>query len=178
MLSGMIFGLIWCVSFLFLVRGSVSLNAVAHPLIIAMPFLGFWFARKFRHDVQNDGQVTYWRGYFFSLLLYLYATTILAIVSFLYFKFMDHGAFALKNIALMDSQEMKDLFSMPQMQSSLNGMTREDFKTLFRELTPSTFAALVINFNVFLAFILAIPTAFFAMTKKKTTPTENTVSPK
>ena len=172
MQSGMMFGLLWCVSFLFLVSGSPSMNTLSHLLIFSTPFFGFWFARKFRKDVENDGKVSFGRGYFFSLLLYLYATAVLAIASYLYFRFIDHGAFAQHNIALLDTPDVKQIFNMPEMQKQMGGLTLADIKELFRVLTPTTFAAIVINFNAMAAFVLAFPTAFFAMTANKNAQTK------
>lgn len=167
MQSGMMFGLFWCLSFLFLVCGNETLRSMSSPLIIITPFVGFLFARKFRKDVQNDGEISFGRAYMFSTLMYLYATAILAILSYFYFKFIDNGAFAEQNIQLLNRPDVKQLFSTPEIQGQMNGLSLNEIKNLIKSFTPTTISAAIINFNVFAAFILALPTAFFAMNKKR-----------
>jgi len=164
MQSGMIFGIYWCVSFLLLVSNNPASRVFASPLIMATPFVGFYLAHKFKKDVRNDGDVSYFRGFHFSLLLYLYATAILAIVAYFYFRFFDHGEFVQRNLEVLALPETKALFEKTRMEE--NGITMADLQTAIKSINPITVTASIININVLLSIPLAFITSFIAMTKR------------
>ena len=161
---GMIFGIFWCISFLFLVSGDVTLTSISSPLILITPLIGFFLARKFKRNVQKDGPVSWGRAYLFSLLMYFYATAILSLVSLIYFKYFDNGRFVQHNIEILNRPEIKQLFENPEFLQSFKGISLEDLKTSLLALTPATIASSILNMNVLLAFGLSLPTAFFAQT--------------
>lgn len=166
MQSGMIFGIYWCISFLFLVSHDENLSAISSILILSTPFVGFILAGKFKKDVQKDGQVSFGRGYFFSLLMYFYATAILSLTSLFYFKYFDHGTFIQQNLDMLNRPEVKQALESADIQKRLSGINMEEIKTSISALTPTSITASILNFNVLFAFILSLPTAFFAMTRR------------
>ncbi len=161
MQSGMIFGAIWSISFLLLVSGIAGLTALFPIIFFLTPFIGFYFARKFRKDVQNDGEVGYLRGFWFSLQLYLYATAILAIVVYVYLTFFDNGALV---------QSYLEKLSIPEIRAAIQaqGIQIKEMEEMVRNLNAMNITASIINLNALLAIPMALPTAFFAMTRKNT----------
>ena len=164
MQSGMIFGIFWCISFLLLVSNNPALRVFASPLILATPFVGFILAHKFKRDVRNDGDVSYFRAFHFCILLYLYATAILAIVAYFYFRFFDHGEFVQRNLEVLALPETKALFENARMEE--NGITMSDLEAAIKSINPITVTASIINVNVLLSIPMALITAFIAMTKR------------
>ncbi len=163
---GLIFGLIWCISLLFLVSDNTSLRTFSSPLFLLTPFIGFYIGYLFKIKVQYNGDVSYLRGLSFSLLLYLYATAVLAFAAYLYFQFFDHGAFARQNLEVLSQPEVQAIFKSQKMIDS--GITIKELQTAIKSITPMTVTAAIININVLLSIPLALITAFFTITKKKT----------
>ena len=101
MYYGLVFGIIWCILFFMLVSPQEVLRTLAGLLFFSVPFIGFFIARHFRKTVKNDGEINYWRGFWFSLLMYIYASAILALFAYLYFRFLDNGAFVVSHVKVL-----------------------------------------------------------------------------
>ena len=164
---GMIYGLYWCLSFLFLVSTQPSLQSLGTILFISTPFVGFYLARRFSATVRSDGPVTYGRCYIFSLLTYCYATAILAITSYCYFRFIDHGHFIAYNLEILDRPDVKQLFASPDVRNQMGGLKIDDLKTALQSLTPISITASVINMSILAGLFLSIPTALFGTLDKR-----------
>ena len=163
---GLIFGFIWCISFVLLVSKDPAMKSFFSILFLSLPFIGFYLAHRFKTSVQYDGDVTYLRGLSFSILFYLYATAILAITVYLYFQFLDKGDFIRQNLALLPQPEVKAILEGPEMKNS--GITITDLEAAIKSINPMTATAAIININVLLSLPLALITAFFTVTKQKT----------
>ena len=160
MQSGMIFGTFWCISFLLLVSRFTPLKATFPLFLVATPFIGFYLASKFRRDVQKDGSITYARGFWFSLQLYLYATAILAIVVYIYFHFFDNGVFIQSYLESLSQPDVRAIFKA-------QGIQIQELEEAFKNINAVAMTASIINFNAIIAIPMALLTAFFAITPSK-----------
>ena len=92
---GTILGLYWCIGLACLVAGFhyPLLHLLLIAVFISTPFLGFALAKHFEHQVRRDSPVFYSRGYLFSILMYFFASIVLAIVAYIYFAYFDNIIF-------------------------------------------------------------------------------------
>lgn len=91
-LHGTIMGLLWIAGFACFV-GSISepvLSFFFNFTIIFIPFLAASFVRYYRDRVLG-GMLSFRRAYCYSLLIFFYATLLLAIAQWAYFEFLDQG---------------------------------------------------------------------------------------
>ena len=170
---GMVFGAIWCIgffSFIFYLQYPMLL-LVCLFATLSVPFIGIKLTKIFRAQVSQSGTLSFRRAYLFSLLLYLYASILLALLTYVYFEYLDGGMFLNSYEAFLSSPEVQQQLSTPEMQQLLNSMT--EGKTLnsivevLRSFSPITIAANTLDSNIFFGLILSLPTAFVC---KKTTP--------
>lgn len=168
---GGLFGLYWCVGLLCMVAGfKVPLFQAAYPIVVmSAPFVGFALASHFGKQVRNDAPVDFSRGYLFSILMYLYATIILASIAFIYFHLFDHGSFINANIEQLNRPETRTLLESPGIKEQINQMLLQtgfsSLAEMMKSFTPIMIAANILDINLMLSIILAIPTALFAKTK-------------
>lgn len=170
---GAYFGIYWCIGFLCLTAsfGNPILHFIYTIILISTPFVGIALARYFEKQVRQDGIVTFGRAWLFCFLLYFYAGVILCIVTYIYFKFFDHGAFFDNYIAFLNLPENKKILDAPefkhQIEQILTATGYSSIEEVFRSITPVIFASNILDINTFLAVIMAIPTAIFSKTNKK-----------
>lgn len=104
--DGAILGAVWIASFAF-TMWSVSPNQafwglLANILVISTPFVVAKRLKNFRDDAL-DGVISFRRGLFYCWQTFFNATLLLTIVQFLWFKFLNTGAFMNQ---LIDSYRM------------------------------------------------------------------------
>ena len=165
MYYGLVFGIIWCILFFMLVSPQEVLRTLAGLLFFSVPFIGFFIARHFRKTVKNDGEINYWRGFWFSLLMYIYASAILALFAYLYFRFLDNGAFVESNLKVLSRPEIKKLLEQSVISEDRNAY--DEMLSALQNITPLAVTASVINFSSFVSIPLALVTSLFAMTRKR-----------
>ena len=170
-LYGLWFGLWWILGFLLMTAGTGS------PLcqtglwlnVLFAPIVGIWLARRFEREVRPDGFVTFGRAYVFSLLMYLYATLLLALVAYVWFAWVDRGHFVEANIAQMQSEPMKGVLESEPLRSEIEALlSASGFKSLeemMRSVTPLVVCANVMFYNIIMAFVLSVPTAWMSKSK-------------
>ncbi|MBQ0090554.1 MAG: DUF4199 domain-containing protein [Prevotellaceae bacterium] len=175
---GLYLGLYWIVGMVALANGLSSYLAgyLYLFILIGTPFLGCFLTKKFRNNVADDYKVTYFRGFSFSFLMYLYGFIILTMATYLYFEFIDRGQFIEANIALMQRPEIKEVFESPEIKSQIDEALAQSnvgsIEELLRMLTPKVLAANTLDVGIFLSLIMAFPTALVMIIKPKKSITE------
>ena len=153
----------WLVSFLCYMQGlhSPGLGLVAVILAVATPFLSYRMLRKFRDDAL-DGVISFRRGWLYVLFHFFYASLLFAVAQFIYFTYIDKGAFI---------SEMTDLFSEPATLEALRqmGMSSDISNTLeaMRQMRPIDMVLNVLLSNLLAGCLLGLPVAGFAMRAAK-----------
>lgn len=167
---GAVFGLYWCLGFLFMIWGvdSPVARLLQLTVILSAPFLGIRLTRHFEHQVRRDAPVTFSRAYVFSLMMYFFASIVLAAVAYVYFSYFDHGSFIEKNIAQLEQPEAQAVLNTPQMKQQLASLLEasgfKDLKEMLRSVTPVMFVANIIDVNLIIGILLSIPTALLGRT--------------
>lgn len=170
MVDGLKFGLYWCLGFFCVVRGlgGTTLATLGMLIVFSAPFIGIFLARKFESQVRNDAPVGFGRAYLYSALTYLYASAILAIVSFAYFNWLDHGSFINNYIAVINSPDMQSAIRQAGLEQVFSDTAKQNgfssFEELLRSIRPVDISASLFNLNTFAGLILSLPTALLAIT--------------
>ena len=94
--DGAILGAVWIVSFAFTMLAAnpdyQMLGLIANVLTISTPFVVAKRLKAFRDQVR-DGHISFRHGFYYCLQTFFYATLLLTIVQYLWFRFMDMGPF-------------------------------------------------------------------------------------
>ncbi len=169
---GAIVGLIWIVSFAFYIVG------LTHPLIGNIGLLigifsvvaaGF-LVRKFRHEISP---LRFAQSWWMSILIYMYASLLMAVAHFIYFRYIDNGLLVDTYASILQQPE-----AVAMLQSMMPGedtaRASAEVVDLLRSITPIQFTFEFLIYNLILGFILGIPTAWIGLGgKKPATPKQN-----
>lgn len=94
--DGAILGVIWILSFVCTMLATAPsrqlLGLVSNVLIICTPFVVAKRLKSFR-DYALEGKISFKRGLYYCLQTFFYATLLLTIVQYLWFRFMDVSPF-------------------------------------------------------------------------------------
>ena len=94
--DGAILGAVWIASFvctmMSVVPGHQLLGLVSNILILSTPFVVAKRLKTFRDQVR-DGHISFRHGLYYCFQTFFYATLLLTIVQYLWFRFMDTGMF-------------------------------------------------------------------------------------
>ncbi len=154
--GGVFLSLLWLASFAVMMFASQS--PWGSLLAMATPFLVGWLLCRFR-NFALDGHISFRRSFAFSVLTFFYASIIFALAQYLYFRFLDQGAF-LSN--LMDNVKvLKEAYA----QNGMSVKELEDAATLVGALPPIQLAFMFMMQNIFMGLVLSVPVALVC--KKK-----------
>ncbi|MCM1078010.1 MAG: DUF4199 domain-containing protein [Bacteroidales bacterium] len=165
--QGTAMGLLWIASFACFV-GSISepyLSFFFNFTIILIPFLAASFVRYYRDRILG-GILSFRRAYCYSLLLFFYATLLLAIVQWGYFEFLDNGRMLGSMVTTVNSPEF-----VPALEA-YNVSKEEVLEQLniLSETRPIDFAFTFMWMNIFFGAVLSW---FIALFTKRSTPRGN-----
>ena len=166
-------GAIWVLSFALFIVGLRHAAAANISLLagIASIAVATMLVRNFRLNIRPLRFATAWR---LSLMTYLYATLLMAVAQYIYFRYIDGGYLA---------QTYTQLLQEPQAMTMLQAMwpeqePQEIVQTcidLLQTLTPSTLTMQFLMYNLMLALILSWPTALISKPRhSQGTPSQDT----
>ena len=155
--DGAILGAIWILSFACTMLATDPKNQllglVSNVLIICTPFVVAKRLKSFR-DYALEGKISFKRGLYYCLQTFFYATLLLTIVQYLWFRFMDVSPF------------MNALQSNYQVVMQAYQMTTEQAHTVLEAITmmkpiawASMFMVVDLIVGVVLSHIIALPLA-------------------
>jgi len=142
--EGAFVGLMWVASFACFIlnfsqplMGTVSMAlAVCSVVFAAMRLRGF-------RDVILDGHISFRRAMAFVVLMFFYASLLLAVAQWAYFEFIDQGFVA---------AQYERMASTPEMEAALKsygmGDQLKESLTLIRQMRPIDFALNVLTMNI------------------------------
>ena len=158
--DGAILGIVWIVSFICTMMAVEPkyqiLGLLSNILIISTPFVVAKRLKYFR-DVVREGHISFRHGLYYCIQTFFYATLLLTIVQYLWFRFMDTGLF------------MTQLQTNYQMIAQAYQLTAQETKALFDAISmmkPIAWASMFMITDLVAGAILSpILAAIFA--KKK-----------
>ena len=154
--DALILSAVWTASFLCVTMAAAG--ALGNLLAIATPFVVGWRLTKFRDDALG-GSISFRRAFAFSLYVFAYASLVFALVQFVYFRFLDHGAFS-----AMIGESMRLLTPMYKE----NGISAEQITQsidMVGMLTPVQWAFIFMMQNLLVGATASVPIA--AVCKRK-----------
>ena len=130
-------------------------------LTLSVPILGYLFVKKYREQ-QCAGVLNFSKAYIFTIFMYMFASLFVAVIHYLYFRYMDNGMIVNTYQGMIDQMNS---VATGDMKESL-----EQFRTaldVISSLTPLEITLQLLTQNVFYCSILAIPTGLLVMRNKK-----------
>ena len=169
---GAVVGLMWIISFAFYIIGLTRplVGNVALLIGLLSVVVAGFLIRKFRNEVSP---LRFSQSWWMATLIYLYASLLMAVGQFIYFRYIDNGLLLETYSNLMQQPE-----AMALMQSMMPG---EDVEAAMRQtlevlgnITPIQLTFEFLIYNLLLGFLLAIPTAWIGRRgKNRTTQSQN-----
>ena len=160
---GTAMGIFWACKFVLFPLGmSMPLLLIFFFILtLSVPILGYLFVRKYREQ-QCEGVLNFSRAYIFTIFMYMFASLFIAVIHYLYFRYMDNGMIVNTYQGMIDQM---NAVATGDMKESL-----EQFRTaldVVSSLTPLEITLQLLTQNVFYCSILAIPTGLLVMRNKK-----------
>ena len=157
---GTMMGIFWTIKFTFLTMGFKIplLQLLFFFMTLFVPILGFIYTRKYRERHCN-GELTFPRGFVFSLYMYFFASLLTAVAHYIYFRYIDNGY-----IIGIYTEQLENL------KSTLTGDMKTSIDQLLETLSSMSALQLTLQLifqNMFYGTLLSLPTALLAMRRKK-----------
>jgi len=157
--DGVWVAIFWAASFACFV-GSFTYPALATSVLLIGAVSVVFAAmrvRRYRDDVR-DGVLSFRRGFLYSMLIYLHAALLFAMVQYVYFRFLDNGFIA----------NYRDLVSTDDFKQMAQGfgLSEVDWKVVLENLAslrPIDLALQFFTTNVFMGFFISVPVALIMM---------------
>lgn len=163
---GAVVGALWIISFACFIGG------LHYPLLsnfslligLASLFVTGALIRKFSRTVFP---VKFSQAAWMTIQIYMYASLLMAAAQFIYFRFLDNGFLVSTYETLFQSPEYQQL--LQQLLPGISNQTQaiDEVIGMLYTITPIQLTFNFLIYNVFLGFILAIPTGYFASRKNK-----------
>lgn len=160
---GTVMGIFWACKFVLFPLGMSMplLLIIFFILTLSVPILGYLFVRKYREQ-QCEGVLNFSKAYIFTIFMYMFASLFVAVIHYLYFRYMDNGMIVNTYQGMIDQM---NAVATGDMKESL-----EQFRTaldVVSSLTPLEITLQLLTQNIFYCSILAIPTGLLVMRNKK-----------
>lgn len=163
MYFGTLMGLFWIIKFTFLPLGfTIPLLQLLFVLLtFFVPILGYLYARKFRNRYCG-GSITFSRAFAFTVLMYLFAALLAAVVHYIYFRYIDNGFLIDSYIGQLEAMKPT---ATEELKESIDQFI-EGF-SLISSLSPIQLTFQLISQNFLYGTLLALPTALLVMRRKR-----------
>ena len=161
---GMMMGLLWVASFACFV-GVVNaplLSLVFDFSVVLIPFAAYYMVRYYR-DAVIGGCITFKRAFFYSLLIFIYASLILGITHWAYFAYIDGGKMAASMLEIIRSEEYKPVIEAYKAE----GIDLKEQLNILTEARPIDFAMTFMWFNFLAGAVISCIVALFTKTSSQ-----------
>ena len=151
--DGVLLALLWVSSFLLYIMGMSNqiLGLAAVILMLYTPFFVGTRLGKFR-DYGRDGQISFRRGYAYTVLVFFYGGVLFAVAQYIYFAFMDQGFLVSQFSKMMNTVEARQMLQQYGMAEMMDESLQQMTAT-----RPIDYALDMLTINISLGFILGIP---------------------
>lgn len=161
---GTAMGIFWTLKFILFPMGMKMplLLMLFFLLTLAVPVVGYQFARKFR-DRECEGVISYSRAFLFTAFMYMFAALFATIIHYVYFRYIDNGLIV---NTYYDMLNQLSAGATGELETSINQIRQA--LDVIAQLTPVEISLQLISQNIFYCVIIAVFTALFVMRNKKT----------
>lgn len=160
---GLWVGVLWVASFGLTVWGLTTPVVGNFALLVGLASLplAVWMLRGFREVV---APLPLRRAWYMAWMMFLCAALLTTAAQFVYFAYFDEGRIAVAYSGIIAQPEMHDMLQRMMPGQDVDALANEAI-TAFNETPPSQLAIQFLFWNVLLATIFAIPTAFLSFKK-------------
>ena len=155
-IDGLWLAVIWTASFVCFVGTFTYPSLATSVLLIGAGSLVFAALRLRRYrDEIREGVLSFRRGFLYSMLNYLYASLLFAMVQYIYFQFLDKGFVIGNYINMVNTDAFKEM-------AKSYGLSQTDWKIVMDNLSglrPIEWAMQFFSMNVFMGFFVSVPVA-------------------
>lgn len=161
---GTAMGIFWTLKFILFPMGMKTplLLMLFFLLTLAVPVVGYQFARKFR-DRECGGVISYSRAFLFTAFMYMFAALFATIIHYVYFRYIDNGMIV---NTYYDMLNQLSAGATGELETSINQIRQA--LDVIAQLSPVEISLQLISQNIFYCVIIAAFTALFVMRNKKT----------
>lgn len=169
---GTYMGVYWILKFILFPLGFTIpfLSFLYIGLTLGVPFIGYHYAKMYRNKICG-GFISFAHACLFTLFMYMFASLLVSLVHYVYFRFIDHG-FIMGQYAEM-IQQVSTAFPGMENEKEILQNALDSIQTL----SPIDITMQILSSDVFFGSILAVPTALFVMKRRRQIPTETAESP-
>ncbi len=156
-------GLLWVFKFMLFPLGLKIpfLQLLFVVLTLGVPVVGYMFAKRFR-DSDGDGTLGFLRAFSFVVCMYLFASMLVAVAHYVYFRYLDNG-FIVETWRNLWEQVKAGADTLPA--SAIQQY--EDAFNAVAALSPLELTFQLVSNNVFLGILMSVPTALLVLRNKK-----------
>lgn len=169
---GTYMGVFWILKFILFPLGfSIPfLMILFFCLTLAVPFMGYFYAKSYRDKVCGGG-IGFGHACIFTILMYVFASLLASVAHFVYFQFIDNG-FVIDAYTNMVNQvfELNPAVAESEKEVLTNALSE------LRLMTPISITLQLLSSDILFCSLIAIPTALFVMKRKKQLTTEEDAS--
>jgi len=160
---GTYMGIYWMAKFALFPMGFANplLFILFFLLTLAVPFIGYYFARNFRDKICG-GSITFMQSWIFMIFMYLFASLLAAVAHYIYFRFLDNGYVMDAYIAMLDQAK-----SVPGFTEMMEQYKYQDVINTVRSMSAIEIAMQLLSQNMLYCSILSLITAPFVARKKQ-----------
>ncbi len=157
-MDGAVVALLWTLSFASMIgffHEASSLYAIGWFVLGAFSLA--YAASRLKHfrDQVSDGIISFSRAYGYSIMTYLYAALLFAVMQFVYFQYIDQGFLVSQYTMQASSPQMQEMMR-------LYGLTAQDMKFVLENiaaLRPIDIALQFFSTNLMMAVFVSLPVA-------------------
>lgn len=156
MYNGTLLGAVWSAMYILLFAGTTNLMSLflCMVLFFSSPIIAVQLAGRFRKKECSD-TMSYINAWSFVFYMYICATLLSALVSFLYFELIDGGRFFMRIQSMLEAS-----MNAPGIDSTMTGQIEQTIK-IIEQTTTSEFVWQMMSNNFFNAMILPVILALF-----------------
>lgn len=160
---GTYMGVYWAAKFALFPMGlsNTFLMLLFFTLTLAVPFMGYYYARSFRDKICG-GSITFMQSWLFMIFMYLFASLLAAVAHYIYFRFIDHGYVMDAYSAMLEQYK-----SIPGMEEMMEPYNFSETIDLIRSRSAIEITMQQLSQNMLFCSILALITAPFVAKKKQ-----------
>ena len=162
MIYGTSMGLFWILKFMLVpFMFSVPLTSLFFlGLTVAVPFLGYYFVRQYRNRYCTDGQIGFMQAWFFTLLMYLFASLLVSVAHYVFFRYIDGGGMVAAYTSLLADIQTTG----PEMEEMVKQY--QQAADMLAAMSPIEMTVQLIMNNLFYGMMLSLPTALFVSSRR------------
>lgn len=162
--DGTILGILWVLGFACFVgsAGEPMLTMGFQMSLFFTPFVVFWCTARYRDRIIG-GLISYRRALGYSLLMFLYASLVLALAQWIYFEFIDNGRLVGGMISAVNNPLMEPMLKQ-------YGFTKDELLVQLNQLAemrPIDFSFSFLMMNFCFGGILSMVIALLSVRSRK-----------